>query len=69
MTELIVSSPISIVSIFVTVGLVLLTGILGWRHSARTRKLVIFAAILLLALVSVFLFHAVFRLLFPFPPS
>ena len=69
MTELFATSPVSMVLIFVTLGLVFLVGILGWRHSSHTRKLVIFAALLFLFVVSFFLIHTVFRLLFPFPPS
>jgi len=69
MGPLIALSPLNMLSIALLILLVIAAAAVGWRHSPRTRRLVVFALALIVGLVVFFALASLIQIyLFPLPP-
>ena len=62
-------SPLNMSLIALLIALVIVAGVVGWRHSPRTRRLVVFALALIAGLITLVTVASLIRIYaFPDPP-
>ena len=69
MEALFALSPLNMSLIALLIALVIVAGVVGWRHSPRTRRLVVFALALIAGLILFVTLASLIQIyLFPLPP-